>query len=91
VLFSAIALRAGVVSAVNAQQKTGGPSVPDYNDLNPDLLRDCHNDQMKRGSVSFDHFDFGKAGQGRRAGRKDDPEAAGGHDAAAGQRSAEPG
>ena len=61
VLFSAIALRAGVVSPVNAQQKTSGPSVPDYNELIQTYCGDCHNDQMKRGSVSFDHFDFAKA------------------------------
>ena len=63
VLFSAIALRAGVVGTVNAQQKTSGPSVPDYNELIQTYCGDCHNDQMKRGSVSFDHFDFAKAGQ----------------------------
>ena len=61
VLFSAIAVRAGFVSPVNAQQKTSGPSVPDYNDLIQTYCGDCHNDQMKRGSVSFDHFDFAKA------------------------------
>jgi mono/diheme cytochrome c family protein len=63
VLFSAIALRTGLESSVSAQQKTAGPSVPDYNELIQTYCGDCHNDQLKRGSVSFDHFDFAKAGQ----------------------------
>jgi mono/diheme cytochrome c family protein len=61
VLFSAIALRAGVVSPVIAQQKTSGPSVPDYNELVQTYCADCHNDQKKSGSISFDHFDFAKS------------------------------
>jgi len=44
-----------------AQKVAGGPNVPDYNDLIQTYCGDCHNDQMKRGNVSFDKFDIAKS------------------------------
>jgi hypothetical protein len=48
-----------------AQRPAAHPPVAAASDLN-DLVQtycgDCHNDQLKRGSVSFDHFDIAKIG-----------------------------
>jgi hypothetical protein len=67
-LGAALVLRAGLVTAeaprsapVAAPAAQAAPH--DYNDLIQTYCGDCHNDQMKRGEVSFDAFDIAKAGQ----------------------------
>ena len=60
-LCAAVALRSGLVGAA-PQKPAGGPNVQTLNDLIQTYCGDCHNDQLKRGSVSFDQFDIAKAG-----------------------------
>ena len=47
-----------------SQRQTHPPAagVSDLNELVETYCTDCHNDQMKRGSISFDHFDIAKIG-----------------------------
>lgn len=49
-----------------AQKPTAHPPAAapasDLNELVQTYCGDCHNDQLKRGTISFDHFDIAKAG-----------------------------
>ena len=94
-LVATIGLRAGLVTA-EAQKPAAAPAAPsasaalDYNELVQTYCGDCHNDQLKRGNVSFDTFDIAKVGEQRGTRREDDPQAAGRHDAAARRGAAGP-
>ncbi len=48
--------------AAKSAKMPSAPAPQDYNDLIQTYCGDCHNDQMKRGEVSFDKFDMAKAG-----------------------------
>jgi mono/diheme cytochrome c family protein len=74
VLAMAIVLRAGAVTADSqdgrpaAPRKVAATSTPvapatNYNELIQTYCGDCHNDEMKRGGLSFDKFDMAKAGE----------------------------
>jgi hypothetical protein len=82
-LCAAIALRAGLVTAQSQRPAHPAGAAPsELNGLVETYCGDCHNDQLKRGNVSFEHFDIAKAVTTLNL-PKDDPQAAGRHDAAA--------
>src|SRR5262245_26817813 len=71
VLGVAIAARAGDarVGAVGQQEgrapraaSAAAPAPINYNDVIQTYCGDCHNNELKRGDVSFDNFDIAKAG-----------------------------
>jgi cytochrome c553 len=63
VLGAVIVLRAGLVTAQAPTAAAPASAAHDFNDLVQTYCGDCHNDQMKRGDVSFDQFDIARAGQ----------------------------
>jgi hypothetical protein len=72
ILGVAIAARAGDVPVRADTEQQGrvaraaspaAPAAPNLNDVIQTYCGDCHNDELKRGSVSFDKFDIAKAGE----------------------------
>jgi hypothetical protein len=71
ILGVAIAARAGDVRVDAIAQQEGrapraasaaAPPAINYNDVIQTYCGDCHNNELKRGNVSFDNFDIAKAG-----------------------------
>jgi hypothetical protein len=71
-LCAAIVVRAGTVVAqsqngkpapAKSATKPAATAAVNFNDVVQTFCGDCHNDEMKRGNVSFDKFDIAKAGE----------------------------
>ena len=65
VLCAVIGWRASLVTAEAQRPARPAPAAPspaEFNELVDTYCVDCHNDQMKRGSISFEHFDIAKTG-----------------------------
>ena len=62
-LCAAIALRAGLVTAQSQRPAPPTAAAPsELNGLVETYCTDCHNDQLKRGSISLENFDIAKMG-----------------------------
>lgn len=57
ILSAAIVMRSGLVTAQAQKPAAAAPTVAEFNELIEAYCVDCHNDQLKRGSISLDGFD----------------------------------
>ena len=72
--------------AAPASAPTAAATTAQMNGVVDKYCTECHNERMKRGNLVLTGFDLAHPGQNAEVAREDDPQAAGGHDAAARRR-----